>query len=341
MKTAAFIGHSFHAQTRSSDFFQEILASEFELDTFSFDPGHLGEFDYRGLLTGEYDFYFFWQSEVIASHIYNNLKGQVVMIPMYDAAIHHQPEFWRAFPRVKFISFSSQLHTILQNARCNSTLVRYYPEQGQRSWSRKDPVSAFFWERRPGEDYDARAVIDICRSQNIGQLHIHLAADFGTPASERQGELEQLARDGFPQVALSFSEWYPSRADLLAECHRHPIYFAPRATEGIGMSFLEAMAHEQIVIGPDQPTMNEYVADGVTGFLLNSDFSLPEYIDLTPNRLHRMASTVRDHMAQGRQDWLEDVERLKQSLAPGNVPNVSDRGSAFERQVRVNAGARA
>ena len=48
---------------------------------------------------------------------------------------------------------------------------------------------------------------------------------------------------------------------------RAGIYFAPRLYEGIGISFLEAMAMGKAVVAPDNPTMNEYVTHNVNGFL--------------------------------------------------------------------------
>lgn len=54
------------------------------------------------------------------------------------------------------------------------------------------------------------------------------------------------------------------------------LYFAPRKYEGIGMSFLEAMASGRCVIAPDYPTMNEYIKNGETGYLYN--FKRPQKI---------------------------------------------------------------
>ena len=38
------------------------------------------------------------------------------------------------------------------------------------------------------------------------------------------------------------TKWHASREDARADLMRHSVYFAPRLREGIGMSFLEAMA---------------------------------------------------------------------------------------------------
>ena len=78
---------------------------------------------------------------------------------------------------------------------------------------------------------------------------------------------------------LEISEWYDTREEMIKDMEKSAVYIAPRLYEGIGMSFLEAMAHGRCVIAPDNPTMNEYITDKVTGYLYNPNQIVPLSLD--------------------------------------------------------------
>jgi glycosyltransferase involved in cell wall biosynthesis len=48
------------------------------------------------------------------------------------------------------------------------------------------------------------------------------------------------------------------------------IYIAPRTIEGIGISFLEAMALGMVVVAYNNGTMNEYIKHNYNGYLFDS-----------------------------------------------------------------------
>ncbi|WP_171208502.1 MULTISPECIES: glycosyltransferase [unclassified Ruegeria] len=339
-KRAAFIGHTFHEKTGSSKFFQEIVSELFEVDNFFFDPADPFGFDYSSIPDDRYDFLFFWQSELAASRLYNHFSGHFVIVPMFDGSARLKEKFWQRFPRATFVSFSFGMHSILQSASCNSVLVRYYPEVEKRLWQSDAELSAYFWERRPGSGYDGETVIEACRVLGIQKLQIHLAGDFSSEIEERKATLLAAASSSGPAIELAFSEWFDSKAQAIAEARKHAVYFAPREAEGIGMSFLEAMASGQIVIGPDKPTLNEYISDGETGFLLGKNHGSESLPSLTENGLLEMSDRILESVARGRKNWLQDVKRLEDVLTQGYTANISDPGSEFERQVTIQAGLR-
>ena len=84
------------------------------------------------------------------------------------------------------------------------------------------------------------------------------------------------------------------------------IYVAPRDLEGIGMSFLEAMAMGKAVIAVDNPTMNEYIEDGKTGYLF--DLKNPKKIDLS--NIEQVQKNAFDFMREGRKKWEKDKEKI-------------------------------
>ena len=53
------------------------------------------------------------------------------------------------------------------------------------------------------------------------------------------------------------------------------VYIAPRFTEGIGMSFLEALAAGKFVVAHKDATMDEAIDDGVTGRLVDMRNPMP------------------------------------------------------------------
>ena len=84
------------------------------------------------------------------------------------------------------------------------------------------------------------------------------------------------------------------------------IYVAPREFEGIGMSFLEAMAMGKAVIAVNQPTMNEYIQDGITGYLF--DLKNPKPINLS--KITQIQKNAYKYMKKGYQNWLKNRYKI-------------------------------
>jgi glycosyltransferase involved in cell wall biosynthesis len=82
------------------------------------------------------------------------------------------------------------------------------------------------------------------------------------------------------------------------------LYVAPRFHEGIGLSFLEAMAMGRCVIAVNNPTMNEYIIDGENGFLY--DISSPAPIALSPEKIRNIQQNTIKYMQDGRNRWEKD-----------------------------------
>ena len=82
-------------------------------------------------------------------------------------------------------------------------------------------------------------------------------------------------------------------------CRNKGIYIAPRFQEGIGMSFLEAMAMGRCVIAVNEPTMNEYIKPGKTGFLYNLD----TVQDLTVGNIRSVQKRTLAFISKGYTKW--------------------------------------
>jgi glycosyltransferase involved in cell wall biosynthesis len=74
------------------------------------------------------------------------------------------------------------------------------------------------------------------------------------------------------------------------------------------MPFLEAMAMGKVVVAPDLPAMNEYIAHGTNGFL----YGKPDPVPLDKEDLQRIAFKAREDICHGFQRW----ERERDELIP-------------------------
>ena len=81
--------------------------------------------------------------------------------------------------------------------------------------------------------------------------------------------------------------------------------------EGIGMSFLEAMALGQCVVAPDAPTMNEYISNGTNGLLY--PLERPGALDLSRHR--EIGARARDSIERGFARWQASQEALLDFIA--------------------------
>jgi glycosyltransferase involved in cell wall biosynthesis len=82
-----------------------------------------------------------------------------------------------------------------------------------------------------------------------------------------------LSKAASPLIAEGALKIFPVvSAETLKELYRSAQVFAlPGLTEAFGLVFLEAMAHDCPVIGPEDGGAGEIIIDGKTGFLVSSD----------------------------------------------------------------------
>lgn len=329
-----FIGHSFHARTGSSAFFVEFLKTLGEVVQVSVNPDApplVNDAAIRGLVNSKFDRYVFWQSEWVAERVPLDL-GASFIVPMYDAARYHPASYWKRFVKFHFLSFSRALHETLQSTGCTSDYFQYFPEaqpSQERLFDDETP-SAFFWERRPLEPLSLPLVQNQCRQLGIGKLYLHAVPDFvGDDQARSSGQVGDLN--------VQVSNWHEDRQSAMAVAAKPTFFFAPRSTEGIGMATLEAMACGQIVVAPDLPTANEYLAHRTTGLLYDpaaplDPLSLP-LLDAAMRR--RIGEAARRKVVRGRETWIRDTDRLRSLiLGDGRRWPTSDASAGFADAIR-------
>lgn len=268
-----------------------------------------------------YDIIVVWQlPKVISQLALSDNRKNIVYVPMFDAVFRLGPDFWQSLKRIKIVCFSSALQAICLTYRLDSFFIQYYPEGVELAPGGYGAKSLFFWQRRASPNW--KTVTSILPTSQFDHIHHHVALDpgFDVPA-------ERMVHPNASDIAsgrVSSSDWFPEKAELIEKLNRCNLFFLPREREGIGMSFLDAMSMGLIPAGFDHPTYNEYVVDGLNGFIVGKEQVL-ELPALSP-----VAAWMVHYLMKGRKNYLRRLKGLDAFvLRPGKVP-AAPRPSFFE-----------
>lgn len=295
MQKLLFIDHAYHQQTRSADFFVDVLRKQFDVATFYLTPE--GRPDLRVLAAArKADIIVLWQMDFLAPALLT-LGKPVIVIPMFDGSGGMPNLHWLFAQKARFFNFSLALNERIRMAGGKTMLLRYFPEPAVESeLPRFDKLRAFFWQRRPDHGVDL-SLVDKLLGNELDSLHVHNVADI--PGNFRP----RMQRAESSTYAYSESVWFKQKSDYVKCLANANVFIAPRVAEGIGMALLEAMAQGKLVLAHDAPTNSEYISSGCNGILFHKDHASAP--------IH-----VREHAAQmGRMAWRTVVEGRKQWLA--------------------------
>lgn len=295
MKKLLYIHHTFHNKTKSNHFLRELLQSQYDVDFFCFDPAHR-KIAFDGLQK-KYDVVVLFQVmpslKLLKKHI---AYDHGIFFPMFDDVPERDNFRWYEYRELRIINFSKTLHEELQALGFDSHYFQYFPKPFEKfEWG--DEKSLFFWQRK--NEIDISMVEKNVNIDQLNQLYIHKAVDpYATFVEPRKKILPKC----------SFSSWFEKKEEMLTLIQKSALYFAPRKFEGIGLSFLEAMAMGRCVIAPNLPTMNEYIADNETGFLY--EYDNPQQIVL--HDIQKIQKNAYEYIKQGYQEW----EKKKFGILP-------------------------
>jgi glycosyltransferase involved in cell wall biosynthesis len=325
-RRVAFIDHSYHQKTHSTIFLKEAMFPDLKVDEWWDDSWQGGAaVDIEWLIAQRYDLIVVVQVEVAAEALARHGYKSVVFIPMWDSCRNLPEAWWRALDGFRVISFCRVLHERVRQYGLPSIHLQYYPDPSRFPLvSDFTELRGFFWQRH--HDLTWRHVLRLVDDTPSVRLHFHLAQDPGTQFAEAPSIAEQEQRK------ITFSQWFERKQDYQDLVASSNVYFAPRPSEGIGFSLLEAMAMGMCVVAPDAATMNEYLTDGVTGLLWN----LAEPNPLDFSQAAELGRRARDKVVAGHQKWLSDLPTLREFVeAPGN------RLAAFGDSLRFRGGSMA
>lgn len=254
----------------------------------------------------DFDHVFVWQVEAVARRLSLIAPEKLTFIPMWDGVMHADYGFWEPLRRVRIISFAWSLHERLRNWGFNSFQTQYFPDP-----ARFEPVTdfsrlrGFLWQRRP--EFGWPQVRALAKQVDWEWFNLHVGID-PTYGQIDPPDISQIRRHDIRLTRFSVD---PGQSRALTR--QANVYFAPRSSEGIGMSFLEAMARGQCVVAANAPTMSEYMTHGVTGLLY--DIHKLEPLDFS--RAAEIGAAARRHVEIGYESWLYDRrERLLDILFP-------------------------
>jgi glycosyltransferase involved in cell wall biosynthesis len=300
--TLAFIDHSFHKKTKTAQFFTNLLSKYYEVKILwddSWKNGSSNVIEY--VFDHNFDTVIFWQNFYYTNKILKKLNNNnIIIIPMYDGVPHDNNLFWYPYRHFKILNFSRTLHTQLKNLGISSFHVQYYPEPKQSGSDSNgfSTLNGFFWQRRCEITWDLIRKL-ICNN-DFNKFHIHYAID-------PPGFTKILPTDDeMVNYHITTSEWFPNNDDYIKLLHDTNVYFAPRPYEGIGMSFLEAMALGNCVVAPNNPTMNEYITNGYNGYLYDLKNPLP----LNFSNAQQIAQNAKNSIKEGYDKWLNCENNL-------------------------------
>jgi hypothetical protein len=315
MSKIAYIGHSFHEKTGSTVFFIDLLKREYQVELIPNDSWSTGSLPDVSHLDDSYAAVVIFQliSEELLARI---ATRNVVYVPMADYIINgidkSQPgvlycrpySFWEMLAKrgVRVLNFSNCIHALCVNLGVRSSSVQYYPQPFDHP-DFGEGLGVFYWERGDSIQPDT---VSALMGDSISSIHHHRAHDPGQCRSS--GSKKSLP---FNKTGLTSSSWFANKEEYLSCVRAKDIYIAPRIFEGIGMSFLEAMAMGKAVIAPDYPTMNEYIRDRWNGYLFDPDN--PKAIDF--NRVVQIRRNAYDSIAAGRERWLKQSEAIVDWIA--------------------------
>ena len=241
-----YIGHAYHNKTKSTAFLKEMFARDYDVETFDFDPYNDNMQTHFLPLKGKnYDVVVIFQIMPSIEKLRQYISFEhCAFFPMYDGVPPRNDKIWYEYRDVNIINFSRTLHNELKSLGFSSYYFQFFPKP-LKITNEGDEKSIFFWQRI--NQININTVAKLIDLENIKHIHFHHAIDPGHEFVEPGEEINKKA---------THSTWFDTREDMQKQMQKSAVYIAPRMFEGIGMSFLEAMAMGRCVIAPNNPTMN-------------------------------------------------------------------------------------
>lgn len=308
MLNILFVAHNFHRKTKSNLFFVEILKQHFNVTETYLGPDRYALdapiFDIKT------DYVVLWQLDYLAP-IFINKGIKTLVVPMYDGSSNLGEAHWQLSRDAYFLSFSYSLHKKITQADCKSLLVKYFPEPPGSFVRDYSKLNAFWWMRQTNSGLNIENILTRWGSQ-LDSLHIHIVPDNPNSNIER---IKQEIQTSIPKpkasdfevsdpLKVSLSSWFDSAQEMTAVLQKCNVYIAPRASEGIGMGFLEAMSRGMVVLAHNMPTHNEYIAHSVSGFLYDHHTLEEQEIAEYPETIGKIARVTCE---RGYEKWQKQI----------------------------------
>lgn len=294
MKKILYLDLKYHLKTNSTRFLYDILKKNFLIDEqFIESNGEVCKIS-ENYSNCYYDYLVLFQVMPNRKSIDAFSYGSGILFPMYDGCLNKTITDWKEYKDFTIINFSKTLHDYLLKNGFNSKYIQYYPKiQEIRNYGSTNSI--FFWQRT--SQIHINQILSMCNNLNIKKVHIHKVLDpnyYYIPPNKKY------------DYEFSYSNWFPEKSSLLEIIFDFAYYVAPRKYEGIGMSFLDAMAIGRCVIAPNYPTMNEYIENGINGILY--DYENPKDIEIYD--VKKLQKNAYQSINRGYKLWLKNKYKI-------------------------------
>lgn len=290
-KNLAYIGLSYHSKTQSTKFLIDYLKEFYNVDVFIYDnPDENFDFD---AINGKYDSVVLFQASMPINILKKIRCRNILYFPMYDQVKNWRFVNWWKFKNCKIVNFSKTVHDKLTKWGFNSIYLQYFTEPKEFSPGNKNEV--FFWQRIEPVNFNVLKPLFDTIDNSSYKVHIHTASD-------PNHNFEELSSEDEKKFSITYSDWFDTRDEMQDVIKQKQIYIAPRVSEGIGMSFLEALSMGKAVVANNEPTMNEYIQHNVNGYLFDLDNPTP--IDFS--NVEQVQKNAWEFYKSGYEKWLKD-----------------------------------
>jgi hypothetical protein len=265
-----------------------MLKEKYEVTKFNYDP-YIDTMDkFKELNNQKFDVVVLFQIMPPMALIKNNVKFEnIIFFPMYDGVPSLTNIIWYGYKDCNIINFSKTLHEKCKKVGLSSYYIQYFPEPKEIS-NLGDEKSVFLWQRIT--TINPKIVDAVIGFDNIEKFYHHQAPD----PKHKIIEVPECYKH-----KTEVSTWFKTKEEMEQHLQKSAIYFAPRCLEGIGMSFLGAMAMGRCIIAPNNPTMNEYIEDGINGYLY--DLKNPERISI--RNIKQIQENTIQYVKNGYSNW--------------------------------------
>jgi glycosyltransferase involved in cell wall biosynthesis len=300
-KKILFIGHNFHNKTLSNRFLLDYISEFFDVRICYCDKWQGGlEVDKQVFFEEDYHQIIFYQIPPYKKIAKNKKIKKIIFIPMYDGIKIHDIIFQYYYKhkvirdKITYINFSKKLHDQCVSIGLKSYYLKYFPSPSELDFGDVDKL--FFWQRR--KEIDINLIEKLFEDYPI-KIHLHQAPD--TADSLKNPSIDQIKK-----FKITISNWFKNKNELISTMKDKAFFIAPRFEEGIGMSFLEAMAQGKAVIANNMPTMNEYIINGYNGYLVN--FKKPKKILI--ENIRQIQQNAHKTITDGYQNWQKEKSKI-------------------------------
>ena len=303
--TVIYVDHSFHKKTASNDFLINYLKKYFQVK-ITYDESWQGKpFTNLSFINQSNKAVIFWQNLPTAD-IFNNIDNDnIIFFPMYDMMLGQPKEYWLQYKNLKVINFSKTLHNQLQEWGINSTYIQYFPKPLEFSPGKPDQV--YFWQRIT--DININLIPTLFPDEKL-KVHLHTAVD-------PQQKFVKPTKQQEKKYHITYSNWFKTRQQAQELIKKKGIYIAPRFYEGIGLSFLEAMAMGKAVVAVNNPTMNEYISNNITGYLYNPNNPTP----ITLKNVNLIQKNAYQYISKGYKQWQKNKYKIIKIIKQNKISN--------------------